>query len=138
MQKKASNPIDTPLDTLVAALAEAKVTEHFAETERIRLEERIAEKITGPDRGQVTETLENGTKVVVKRGYNYKADIADILDYFARKQLDTAAPIKVTAPKLDEIAYEWYRNHNPSVFSDIAKFITLTPKKIAVEIKVKS
>ena len=119
-------------------MAKAKVVESLAKAKRIEWEERVAAKIGGPDEGQKTEKLEDGTRVVVKRGYNLKADVDELHQFFTREQLDSPACITYPAPKLDDLGYRWYREHNPEVFAKISKYVTATPKKIAVEIKVKS
>jgi hypothetical protein len=133
---KPVHPVDMSLETLAGCLMKAKAIENLAKDKRIEWEERLAAKIECPEVGQATETLEDGTKVVVKRGFNFKADCTEIQEYFDREMLDDAEPIK-TSFRLDEVAYEWYRTHNPAVFEAISKFVTSTPKKVAVTVTPK-
>jgi hypothetical protein len=129
-------PAEPSLDDLVSGLATAKAAEKLAEAERIRMEELVAEKVGGPESGQRTYTLEDGTKVTVTRGFNYKADCQAIQKLFRVKQFDSPAPVASKATlKLDEKGYKWYAETHPSIYRAIAKHVTATPKKIAVVLK---
>ena len=61
----------------------AKNTELIARTTRVKLECQIEAAIKGPEEGQVTIRLPNGSSVCVKRSLIYKADIEAIQGAFA-------------------------------------------------------
>lgn len=127
---------DMSLEDLVAVLATAKVREAAAKAVRISHEERIASKIDGPAMGQKTVTLKDGTKVTVTRGFNFKAECEEIQALFRRQQWDHAPPVAAkTTLKLDVPAYQAYAKAYPSVYQEIAKHVTVTEKKVAVELK---
>jgi hypothetical protein len=129
-------PADPSLADLVAGLAAAKAASELAGSKQIEWEERIAEKAGGPKDGQKTTTLEDGTKVTVTRGYNYKTDCLEIQALFRKGQFDHPAPVTTkTTMKLDERGYKWYEKTYPSVYKQIARFVVATPKKIAVTLK---
>ena len=135
-KKTPEKPIDTPLADLVTCLVTAKAVEETARKARIEWEERIAEKVGGPDSGQKTTTLKDGMKVTVTRGFNYKANCEEIRKMFRLEQFDHPAPVSTKSTlKLDERGYRWYEKTLPSVFRRIAEYVTVTPKKIAVELK---
>ena len=133
IQKKETAPT---LESRVCLLATAKAAEERAKAHRIEAEEEVAAMIEGPEVGQKTVALADGTKVTVTRGYNYKADCEEIATFFKREQLDTPAPIKHKATiTLDPAGYEWYRAHNPAVFDAISRNVVVTPKKVSVVLK---
>ena len=130
---KAPAPIDMDLDHLVSALATAKATEGLAVAKRIEWEQRVAAKIGGPEDGQKTTTLKDGTKITVKRGFLFDADCEGIAKLFRRQQYDHAAPIKSkTTVKLDEPAYKAYAKRFPATYRAIQEFVKVKPKKTAV------
>jgi len=131
----------TDAETLVALkqlagnLADAKLKEEGSKATRIAIEEEIAALIPGPERGQKTVKLDDGTKITVERGFNYKADCQKIVDYFT-VQDEKDIPIKFkTTRELDDRGYEWYRTEKPEIFSAISQFVTVTPKKVSVAIR---
>jgi hypothetical protein len=133
------NPIDMPLVDLVGALATAKVAEELAKERRIDFEERVAAKIVGPPEGQKTITLEDGTKVTVTRGFNFKADCESIRKMFRREGFDHAPPVaSKTTLKLDIPAYKKFAEQLPSVYRRMAEYVTVTQKKTAVEIRTQT
>ena len=76
-------PEDTStLECLVRHWTTAKKQEEAVRFGRIVLEEKIAALVPGPDKGQKTVTLADGTKVTVERGFNYKADCKEISGIF--------------------------------------------------------
>ncbi|MFA5767791.1 MAG: hypothetical protein WC919_07785 [Candidatus Paceibacterota bacterium] len=136
------NELDiSTLSSLARKLAIAKTVEEKAKAGRIELEEKIAKLVDGPERGSRTVTTEDGVKVTVERGFNYKAEIDKIFDLFIQGEPQEGkivgfAPVKVkTTKELDVNGYEYYKDNQPEVFSKIAKFVTATPKKIAVSLK---
>ena len=113
----------------------AKATEEKMKAARISVEEKIAALIPGPDMGQKTVTLEDGTKITVERGYSYKADFAAIDKLQENGTLDFA-PVKTkTTRELDVTGYEWYRTNEPDTFPLLAQHVVATPKKTSVTMK---
>jgi len=127
------------LELLVDQLIEAKAAETKARNLRCAIEEEIAGSIPGPDSGQKSVTLEDGTKVTVKRGWNYKCDHVSMLTWFEDElREEEPAPLKSkTTVELDEKGYNWYRENHPHVFNSISKFVEAKPKKVSVEVKRK-
>ena len=137
---KADNP---QLDILARNLLVAKHNEEIARRSRIEIEERIIGEIAfAEDRGQKTVTLEDGTKIVVKKELSYKVDFDALEEERFPLDKDGDPPPLPTKSKttreLDVKGYEWYREHNPDVFRIIAQHVTVTPRKPSVEVKVKS
>jgi hypothetical protein len=126
-------PIDLPIESLFSGLVTAKETEALAKTKRIRWEERIAKKLGGPEDGQETTTLEDGSKVTISRGFNFSADCEKIRMLFVREQYDSSPPIATkTTVKLDEPAYKEFARRLPNVYKRMTEFVTVKPKKISV------
>jgi hypothetical protein len=125
------------LDTLACLcrqLIHAKKAEEKDKSKRIEIEEKIAVLVPGPEKGQKTVTLPDGSKVTVERGFNYKA-ACDMIEA-AMRPLDRPAPVKVkTTRELDEKGYEWYRENDEDAFNLISSFVTVTPKKVSVSVK---
>lgn len=120
------------LYVLAVNFRHAKEAEETAKANRIAIEEMIAALIPGPETGQKTVTVKDGSKLVVTRGFNYKADIEAIKHY----QLAFGAPItSKTTHALDVKGYEWYRENHPDVFAQIAQHVSVTPKKVSVALK---
>lgn len=121
------NEVD--IESLVADLYNAKKAEEQAKAARIAAEEAVAAALGGPDNG--SHTFTTGTlKVTVKRGYNYKVSDMD--------EFETKFPslVKTTVKKeLNAKEYEAMRVNCDDV-SDIAAYITATPKKVSVELKM--
>jgi len=125
---------NTLLRGLVARLLEDKREEDFWKIRRIRSEEAIAAQIPGPEKGQKTVTLEDGTKITVGRGLNYKADF-DAIDKLLEGS-NYPAPAKVkTTRELDVVGYGWYEANHPDLFSRIAQHVTVKPKKVSVSVE---
>ncbi len=117
-------------------LRKAKEVEARTKANRIKLEELLASLVPTKEIGQTTTVLTNGMKVVVKCGYNYKANCESIQQLFAEmEQPDFTPPIKVkTTRSLDTTGYEWYRINHPEVFSSLSKYVTVTPAKVSVSV----
>ncbi len=122
------------LTVLAFNLSSAKEAEARTKAHRIEIEELIANLIPGDESGQVTRNLLNGTKIVVKRGFNYRADLAGVNDALARYDLPTPIETKTTH-SLDVVGYEWFKRNHPDAFRQIAEHVVVTPKKVAVTIK---
>ena len=131
---------------LVQELRLAKVAENVARKRKVALEEEISSLIPSKETGQRTIEAKSddgqAIKVTVKRGLNYKADLDKIDAYFFEESPSDghnllATPTKAkTARELDVSGYEWYKETHPEIFAEIAKHVTVTPKKTAVTIKV--
>lgn len=121
------------LRDLIDDLHDVKSMEAKYRAERIEIEEKIADLIPGPERGQRTVSVDH-YKVTVERGFNYKADCTAIESVMINPL--SPPPIKVkTTRELDIAGYEWYKEQNPDVFAVISQYVTVTPKKISVTIK---
>ena len=124
------------ISLLAKQLLFAKSAEERSKNERIAIEEKMATYIPGPERGQKSVRLPNGTTVTVERGFNYKADLSGIAAIFAEKYPNQPQPTKCkTTNELDVSGYEWYRVNHPEIFNDMNGLVTATPKKIAVSVK---
>ena len=118
------------IETLAQELYDARRAEDAATATRISVEERIAALVETGDNG--SKTVEAGAlKVTVKRALSYKADL-EALAKIAN------APVKTVPAKsaLDEKAYEKLRESNPALFATVAEFVTVTPRKVSVELKL--
>ena len=122
----------TQLTFLIEDFLDAKDDENFARQKRIEAEEKIATLVPGPEDGQVTIKIRN-TKLTVKRGLIYKAD----LDGIAAQMVETEffPPIKTKAVReLDVQGYEWYRANHPDIFSVLSNYVQVRPKKVSVTV----
>ena len=122
------------LEFLVKALQHAKKDEEVAREGRIEVEKKIAALIETKEVGQKTVKLTDGSKVTVKRGLNYKADISNIFAHFDDTPFHP--PIKTEIRRyLDTKGYEWYKENQTEMFDVLSRFVTVTPKKIAVTLQ---
>ncbi len=130
--------IQVRLKELASELKNAKAAEALARNSRIDAEEQIAALIPTEDTGQKTVTLNNGTKITVKRELNYKADVNKLYDEMVCECPQHIPPVKTkTTKELDAKGYEWYRTNEPKVYELISQYVTVTPKKVAVTLVVK-
>ena len=119
--------MDTDIETLVADLYNAKKAEEQAKTARIAAEEAVAAALGGPENG--AKTFTTGTlKVVVKRGYNYKVSDMDAFEQ--------AYPHLVKTTVKKELNAKEYELAIASGPTDATEFVTATPKKVSVELKM--
>lgn len=116
------------LEELAIALANAKDVEANAKQARIIAEERLADAIGGKDNGS-TSVKCGRIGVTVKRGYNYKIDEPA---KFASEHPDFVR----TKYELYTRGYETARQDNPELFAELAAHVTVTPKKVSVELKL--
>ncbi len=119
----------------------AKGAEEQARATRFVAEKAIARLIEGPEVGQKTETLEDGTKIIVKRGLKYTADLPEIKTVMFSLNEQIGKPVEVpiavkTTQTLDLKLYEWYRKNTPAVFELISKYVSVAPVKDAITVKV--
>ncbi len=131
-----TNEIQVKLKELTHVLKNAKAAEALSKRGRIDAEEQIATLVPTEDIGQKTVTLNDGTKITVKRGLNYKADVQPIWKIFDKS--NQLAPLKSkTTVELDVKGYEWYRENDTETFALMSQHVTVTPKKVAVSLVVK-
>ena len=124
------------ITSLASQLQAAKLAEAVATQTRITLEAKIASLISCGEEGQRTINLADKSKVVVKRGLIYTADVGKILDLGFYKSIGVPAPIESkTTRTLDVLGYKWYKENQPAAYCEIAKFVEVKPKKTAVTIK---
>jgi len=119
---------------LIANLRKAKETEEQAKKNRINLEELVAKLVPTSETESKTVVASDGTKVTVKRGLSYKADLDGI--GYACNEAKLAIPItSKTTHVLDVAGYEWYKTNDPAFFSQLAQYVTVTPRKVSVTLK---
>jgi len=117
------------LEELATNLYDAKKAEEAAKAQRIEAEEAIAALVETPENGSKTVTA-GALKITVKRGLSYKADVQAILG------LGLADPPLKTKIELHEKAYEEIRQSDPDLFAKVSRFVTVTPRKVAVSLNL--
>lgn len=116
------------LEALAIELANAKKLEDEAKKASIAAEEKLAAAIGGKDSGSTSVNC-GGIKVTVKRGWNYKVeDIASFAEQFPG--------LVKTKQELHASAYERLRDSDEQAFADAAFYVTATPKKVSIELKL--
>jgi len=118
------------IEELATALYDAKKTELAAKEERLKIEDAIAALVETDENGSKTVPA-GALKITVKRGLSYKADIEALAKL-------VGAPLKVVPSKVefDEKAYEAIRTTSPAMFAKVSAFVTTTPRKVSVELKL--
>ncbi len=122
---------------LANELENAKAAEALAKRGRVEAEERIAALVPTEDVGQKTVTLDDGTKITVKRGLSYKAQTEEIQQCFLAAGVPHPPLKSKTTVELDTKGYEWFKENDPQMFVVMSQFVTVTPKKVAVTLVVK-
>lgn len=117
------------LEQLATELYDAKKAEDAAKEIRIAAEEAVAAMVDTPENGSKTVTA-GALKVTVKRGFSYKADVQAILG------LGLADPPLKTKIELHEKAYETIRDQDAELFNKLSRFVTVTPRKVAVSLNL--
>jgi len=120
---------------LVDKFTEYKDEENATRQKRVAIEEQIAALVPGPESGQTTVTLEDGTKITVKRGLNYKADLDEIRRVCDELHLEHIPIQSKTTHTLDERGYEYYLQDDPVIAQALSRHVTATPKKTSVTIR---
>ena len=122
---------------LAVNLRVAKEAESRTKKSRIAIEQVIAAEIPCGDTGQKTITLSNGTKITVKRGLSYKANLSEVAAVLIQNADDSLpVPVKVkTTRELDIKGYEWYMANHPALYAQMATYVTVTPRKVAVTLQ---
>lgn len=116
------------LEQLAIALANAKDVEANAKRARVEAEEALAAAIGGKDVGS-TSVQCGRIGATVKRGWNYRIDEPIV---FAKEHPDFVK----TRIELRDSAYEKVRESNPALFAELSQHVTVTPKKVSVELKL--
>ena len=132
-------PEEKRLRINVSKFAQAKGAEKQAKATRIVAENAIAAAVEGPERGQVTRSLPDGTKIVVKRSIIYHCNAAAIQkeceDFCHFNNAKVHVPLKYsTKVDLDVTAYEFYRRNYPDFFLLLAKHVEIKPAKTSVQV----
>jgi len=128
------------LSKLAAALCIARDRERNETSARIKLENQIAALLPGKDKGQETTILpktpfyQYETKITIKRGLIYKADLDCIAEIMQNPEFPPPIKIKTTK-SLDENGYEWYRNNHPDLFSLISNHVEVKNSKPSVSVE---
>jgi hypothetical protein len=125
-----------PLHLAVLDYIGAKRAEDLAKKRRLEAEERIL--AMSPPKEEGSQTIEvGGYKITTTGKLAYKCDDPKALaeacagagipqDWF---------PVK-TEVKLDETGCKWLRANEPGAWATVAKFVTVSPAKTAVSVKV--
>lgn len=133
------NPEERKLRAHASKLVAAKAAEQQAKATRIVAENALIAAIKGPEKGQVSRNLSDGTKIVVKRCIIYHCDVAAIkqtcVDFEDKHKAKVHVPLKSsTKTELDVEAYEFYRKNYPDFFSILAAHVQVKPAKTSVTI----
>ena len=115
------------LEELARALFRAKAEEAQAKEARVNAEIALAEAIGGKTSGSTTARCGTLT-ATVKRGFNYRIDEPAV---FAKEHPDY---VRVKY-ELRDTWYENAKDEHPELFAEMAKHVTVTPKKVSVELK---
>lgn len=116
------------LEALAIELCNAKDVENQAKIARVKAEEALAEAIGGKDIGS-TSVKCGRISVSVKRGYNYKVE--------DMKAFSIEFPMLVKQEfKLNASAYEAERREDSNIYAEAAKYVTATPAKVSVTLKL--
>jgi len=126
------------LEELVGKLFDAKRREEAAKDERIEVETAIASQIETAVNGSKTVSAGNGMKITVKRAMSYKVDVERIR---ALKIPEDDLPIKYVPAipagwEFDAKLYEDILEDSPDVARELAQFVTATPRKPSVTVKL--
>lgn len=128
-------PLPSKLDDLVLALIAAKQVEDQATKDRVEIEERIA--ALHPPKQEGSDTFEAaGMKVTITGALNYKAaDLLSIEALAANWSDPSLSPVKVKR-ELDKTGCKWIRAERPGLWKQLATYVTVTPAKTSISIKV--
>ena len=120
--------MDAKINDLASKLAAARLEEKLAREARIKIEEMLIVEIGIGEKERKTINTDNGLKVIIQSGLNYKLD---------KEYDDELVPTKVNIKHmLDVEAYEDLREYNPQRFAEVSKYVTTTAKKISISLQV--
>lgn len=124
------------LEGLARDLYRAKQAEETAKNERIRIENLILEAVEMPETG--TKTVKVGAlKLALKKENSYAVDEKGL--FAAGLPTETVRSLFEEVPaslKFVPKQYESLRQMDPSVFSEVAKYVTVKPRKPSVALKI--
>lgn len=124
--------IDQQLAVRAYALLMQKELEAYVRNRRVLLELEIAELIPSENASKIV-TLKDGTKITVTRGLIYKANL-EALDNLRIDGFSQPIRIKTTR-EFDHVEYERCRIDNPTAFAEMAKYVEVKPRKVAVSVR---
>ena len=132
-------PEERRLRVHVSKFVQARGAEKQAKMTRIVAENAIAAVVEGPEKGQITRNLPDGTKIVVKRSVIYHCDASAIKqtceDFGKTNNAEVYVPLKSsTKIELDVKVYEHYRKNYPDFFLLLAKHVQVKPAKTSVTV----
>lgn len=117
---------------LIEKYLSAKAAEQMAIDTRVAIGNEIAEKLGTPAEGSATHEVD-GYKVTVKQPVNRRVDW-DAFDRVTDGWEPQHLPI-TTKRELDAKGLRWVKENLPGAYEKLARAITATPGRIAVEIK---
>lgn len=109
----------------------AKAAEALAIEARVQIGNEIAAKLGAPTEGSQTHEVD-GYRVTVKQPVNRKVDwrLLDEIEMEPGQDKPIETKRELSVPGL-----RWYQANRPDVYEKLAKAITATPGRVAVEIK---
>lgn len=123
------------LDHLAQQWAIAKEKEEAARDVRLFVENEILKLRPAKDEGSETFYTPNGVKIVTTGKLSYKVDIEKLTALTGSWPAE-ARPFK-TKIEADETKLKVIRNESPTIWSQIAEAITVTPAKTGFKIEFK-
>jgi hypothetical protein len=117
---------------LIQHYLDAKAAETLAIEARVQLGNEIAARLGAPTEGSQTHEVD-GYKVTVRQPVNRRVDweqFDKLTDGWEAQQL----PV-IQKRELDAKGVRWLQDNMPEAYTQIAKAITATPGRVAVEIK---
>jgi hypothetical protein len=123
------------LEHLAKRLLDTKLEENEVKARRIELEEQIAELVETPERGSRTVEAGEGVKVTVKRGLLYKVDVSGLRASGLADEFGVLKSVPATF-KLDEAAYERVTSESQNAATRLSEYVTVTPAKVSVTVKM--
>lgn len=125
----------TALDDLVHQYVNAKAREDSAKKHRLLLEEEILALAPALEEGSKTIALDNGFKLTTTGKLSYKCDDVQGLLAACAQWPANLVPVK-TVVALDDTGAKWLRKNEPEAWVTVANFVTVTPAKTAITVKV--
>ena len=111
------------IDDLAVTLANARKAEQDAREARIAAEEAIIAQVQLGESERKTLKTDNGLKLTVQTGLNYKLDSGYL-------EMMDCVPVKRTEKvEIDVKAYEGLRESDPRAFAAASQYVTTKPKK---------
>lgn len=124
------------IESVALELHKAKQWEKTAKNARIAIEEKLAAMVPTAENGSKTVEAGDQMKVTVKRAVILKADVKKLSEFCAEKGIEEVPLKTTTKTELDVGGYEWYREHKPELFKQMAAFVEMVPRKVSVTLKL--